>query len=257
MNFSTSLCLVSFSFFLGISLGSFVAMFAGSVFHRSYLKIRFSLACVFLSFAVVAFAVMLIFLPESHNLKFFTKSDVYFWLVILAGGFFISVFWKYLLIPAFLVFLVLWIHSYLFLHSFFAGQNESMFVSVQQSSMILDERLFQIDASDGRTALIKLYSLPKRLILPLPRWWFKITVLSDSQLADAADSAVFFENEDFKLENKPNMLEEWRQLFNYWLLGESEYATVRIPDSKNYPVLYNLSVKSCMDKPQIELKKTL
>ncbi len=257
MNFSTSLCLVSFSFFLGLSLGSFVAIFAGSVFHKSYLKIRFSLACIFLTFAVMAFATMLIFLPESHSLRFFTRSDVYFWLGILAGGFFISLFWKYLLIPAFLAFLVLWIHSYLFLHSFFSNQNENMFVSVQQSSMILDERLFQIDESEGRTALIKLYSLPKRLILPLPRWWFKITVLSDSQLADSEDSSVFFEDEDLKLENKSNMLDEWRQLFNYWLLGESEYATVRIPDSKNYPVLYNLSVKSNIDRPEIELKKTL
>lgn len=257
MNYSTSLCLTLFSFFLGISAGCFFAILAGKLFRQFYLRCRFSLACVFLAFAISTFSIMLIFLPESHSLTFFTRNDVFFWLIIFFAGLLISSFWKYLLIPAFLIFLAVWIHSYLFLQKFFSTPQNKMFVSSQKTSVIVDEKLFHTPEFSDRNILLKVYSLPKRLILPLPRFWTKYTVVLNQKDAEDEDFSKYFENEDYKLVNKKNMFEELIQQFDYWLVKNEDYITVPIPDSRNYPVLYTLSIKPRFDKVDVQLKRNL
>ncbi len=257
MNYSTSLCIVLFSFFIGIAAGSFVAIAAGKLFRRYYLKCRFSIACVAMSLSVAAFAAMLIFLPESHSLRFFTRNDMFFWFIVAVIGFLISVFWKFLLIPAFLIFLLIWIHTYYFLQSYFDSAHQRKIVSVQRTSLIINDQLFQTGEKPGRKILLKVYRLPERLVLPLPRFWIRYTVLSEDQLNEDDDYSKYFVEGDFTLSNKANMIQEWKQRFDYWLLGNTEYVVVPVPDSKNYPVLYSFTEKSGLDKLKVSLKRDL
>jgi hypothetical protein len=204
----------------GASLGSFLCILVGKVFHKHYVHARFSCACILLSCAVAAGTVALLVLPQlSFN---FSGSDVKWFIGIIAAGIFCAISYRIIFPRVLLLYITV---SFVFAVSFyknFGTLPDSLSVRVENNSILVDNQLFSLPQTTSDKIFIELtvMQLPPKVLLPLPRIWYKISGINydkDSSLENGEKKKLssMTRQTDKKVDHAVFLIPFFRSFFDY------------------------------------------
>jgi len=136
---------------------------------------RLSFICVMASCAVAAVAVAVILIPSIKNYFVFTKVDVFYYAGIFIVGGLCAAFPK-ICFPSFIVlYVILSVFTTFALYDSFGFLTGTVPVTVAQDSVTVGRERYQFaqEAGSQTTVLFTVYTLPDKLLVPLPRTWYK------------------------------------------------------------------------------------
>lgn len=245
MNFTAALCIGCFLFCIGGALASIVCELSAKLFHRKYLKSRFVITCVLLSGAVVAATAALIYVPGLFMMFPLSKSDILFFTAVFFLGIGCSACWKIFLPFVLLCYIIISAFTGFYLYHSFGSPVEYHEISQMDGYVYVDDAQFAVSGKDQKSIVIKVYTLPYLLLLPLPRVWYRISGVTD---ADSESSGI----ESAKggapaVQSKETEGGAWRRMtktYESWILSKYTYQYVRLPKTDILPVLYTMTCHS-------------
>jgi len=238
MIFSASLSLGLAVLFLGGAFGSSLCLIIAKFFKKKYQKCRFSLICVFFSFSIALVSVFLIFVQKkySFNLIYKNTDDIKFLVILFILGCLLSAFWKYILIPFFIVYFFISVHTFNFFSSRFYGYSDTISINVKSPEDVLS---------------IRVYKIPSKFLFFTNRFHYDISFDGFKDGGDSVSNnwSLYKENCNF-LQKKLDKLDKW-------LLKNFEIQKIEIPTAHFYPSLYVLKFNSKFDNFMIDINRTL
>ncbi len=268
MSFSFSLCFAVFSLCAGGIFGNLFCIILGLAFKKKYLKQRITVIFLFCSLAVAFFAFA--FIKDIFSQVLFLKSEWLYFCCIFAAAFFSSVFWKVVL-PlcfAFYVFICAW--TGIMLYKSFGSLPEKQSVTLNRDSVIIDENSFYIEKQNNKKIVIEVYTLPAKLILPLPRVWYLVAGITDADFFVAdneqntlktvknASGFVGIAQIDKTYKTLANTkLQKLNSDYFSWILKEQKILYVPLPQTEILPSVYTLSFKAKSENLTCRLEKNL
>ena len=232
MNFTASFSLGLCSFFIGTAFGCVLCLIFSKIFHKKHLKCRVSVLLVSLSLAVAFATIFAVFAQEKCDVRqiFSISQNVIFFVSLFAFGTLVSSLWKFLLLPFFVAYLLLFFHTQNFL--------KSRFSDVANIPVTIESPEVNVN--------LKIYELPVFLLLPARRFYFEVEI---------SGSDVAKENHVEKISEKKS--EEKENAFHKWILRDERVVPVEIPPSRIYPALYLLNLRQTFDEADFSLSRTL
>ena len=255
MTFAFSLFSALFLLSLGSSAGCLICMLSGKIFHKSVLKSRFTIFCVLLSLAIAIFAFSLIVIPEMYaspaELLDMAGKNILFLCGLFACGLLCSVFWRSILPLAVSCFIALSVFTGIKLYGVFGANEEIFSLVVQNDAIKVNGQSYPVQSPQGKSLVIKKYTLPAALLVPLPRIWYEVCGVADtstdslfvsdittlSHFSGDAERSVVFSGEGNEV-----FLGGFVQAYREWMLKKSSFQLIPLDDSSVYPSLYTVKI---------------
>ncbi len=251
MSFLASLFAGIFSLSCGAAFACVVCPLAAVIFKRKFLHARIALCLLLLSICVAAATAFLLFCKGESPLLFAAENIVFFVALCLAG-FLACLFWK-IVFPAFvLLYVIFSAYTGVRLYSRFGSHNEEIQISLSDSSVKIGEKSLAVDFAGQKNLAIEEYLLPAKLLLPLPRVWYKVCGVSGGKISSEGN-ANFIPLEADYLESKNTGLSS----FESWLLKNKEMVFAKIPEAKVLPALYRVKFSVNLEKLSYTFEKEL
>jgi len=257
MTFAFSLFSALFLLSLGSSAGCLICMLSGKIFHKSVLKSRLTIFCVLLSLAIAIFAFSLIVIPEMYaspaDLLDMAGKNILFLCGLFACGLLCSVFWRSILPLAVSCFIALSVFTGIKLYGVFGANEEIFSLVVQNDAIKVNGQNYPVQNPQGKSLVIKKYTLPAALLVPLPRIWYEVCGVADtstdslfvsdistlSHFSGDADRSVVFSGEGNEV-----FLGGFVQAYREWMLKKSSFQLIPLDDSSVYPSLYTVKIRA-------------
>ena len=268
MSFFGFLCFAVFSLCAGGILGNLLCIILGLACKQKYLKQRITVIFLFFSLATAFFAFAFI---KDIFLQFeFFKSEWLYFCCIFTAAFFSAVFWK-IVLPlcfAFYVFICAW--TGIMLYGRFGPLPEKQNVTLNRESVIIEENSFYVEKTNSKKIVIEVYTLPEKLILPLPRVWYSVAGITDADFSAAEDeenilktvknASGFVGNPKIE-ENEKTVVNTKLQKLNSeyfsWILKKQKVLYVPLPQNEILPSVYTLIFKTKAENLTCRLEKNL
>lgn len=252
MSFTFSLTAAVFLLCMGGAVGCLVCMLCGKLFHKQVLKIRLTVFCLLLSVAIAVVAFQLIFSPAMFaSLLQVARSHLIFLFVLFCAGLLCACFWRSFLPFAVMTYIACSIFIGVKLYAAFGANEDSLSVSVSATSIKVNENVFPVTNPQGKSIVLKTYTLPPELLLPVPRVWYTVCGVAStdertvfpavSELTDfsGSDSATI----SFFGKGRQTSLEKYLQTFSQWVLSKHEYTLLPLPETSVLPSLYSIKLQ--------------
>ncbi len=256
MSFSFALISAFFLLSLGGAMGCLFCMLCGRIFHKPVLKSRLTIFCILLSVSIAVLAFSLLLTPElyaSRSALFGTVSkNAGFLGGLLVCGILCSSFWRSVLPFAVSCYIAVSVFTGIKLYGTFGANEEALSVVAQSDAIKVNGTGYPVDDVRGKAIVLKRYTVPSVLLVPLPRVWYVVCgvaektdggkILSSSELvhfSGRADEPVSFSGE-----GKDFFLGGAVQRYREWLLASVGYQLVPVEDSEIYPALYTIRIKA-------------
>ena len=251
---------------MGGSFGCLVCMLCGRVFHKDVLKARFTIFCLLLSVAIAVVTLQLIFSPTMFDsVGKVVRSHLGFFVLLFALGVFASCFWRTFLPVAVMAYIAFSVFVGIKLYAAFGANEDTLSVSVNATSVRVNEQQFAVQEGLGKSIVLKTYTLPPEILLPLPRIWYTVCGVSSSK--DAATYATLSELADFSGaepaavsfsgEDASSFFGTYLIAFREWLLAKSAYQLLPLPDTTVFPSLYSIRIQVSGEKIRSSVTRNL
>lgn len=228
-----------------------------------------TLACIMLSFVVASGAIAVIFIPEIQSFCVFSTEDYIYYASLFVAGCLCAVFPKVVIPTLFVLYAALSIFTVVLLNKSFASQKGAIPVSVSGTAVSVSStpaESFDLSAkpNDSISLWFTVYTLPDKLLVPLPRTWYRVAgasvanrisasedhasapnVATSSPAADALSPSA--ESDSSFTPTAESLLPDRSQrasavAFYYsYLFSSQTVASASLPSSSIYPALYTVT----------------
>lgn len=156
------------------------------------------------------------------------------------------------------------------LYGRFGPLPEKQNVTLNRESVIIDENSFYVEKTNSKKIVIEVYTLPEKLILPLPRVWYSVAGITDADFSAAEDeenilktvknASGFVGNPQIE-ENEKTVVNTKLQKLNSeyfsWILKKQKVLYVPLPQNEILPSVYTLIFKTKAENLTCRLEKNL
>lgn len=257
MNFVAILSFAVFIFSSGIIFGSLSCVFCGKVFKKNYSKAHFTVIFFFLSILVFSGIYFFFFTEESvHSFSEILVYKFYF-LSLFGAGFLFSSVWR--VFPG--LFLVLYIFLSVFtgvkFYSIFQNSKESINLTVNEQSIYIEDEYYPVLPAENQKLYVEVYELPKTLLLPLPRVWYKICGIVDLNENKRENYSIKLQSDSKKSGQNIQKTFFSKKLneFIEWCLSSKSELLISIPKPEVFPAVYKIDFKRKGDSLKYDLNK--
>jgi hypothetical protein len=232
VDFIITLCISVIFFCLG-TVTSYLIKILKRKFSSSQKKsFDFILICLALSFALITFSctiVYIYFTKAKFSLNFY---DLFFLLGIFTIGILISLFPKVFLPLTLILYIGLTFASYKIIKTKYDFFISPQSISLSKDSLLVEKTEYKIsfDENNFPSLIIQQCTLPSKLLVPLPRTFYKI-------------SGTSYMNEN----SNKNFLYKW-------IFSDEKQIELPLKKQKILPVLYTLNASRSLGKMYFELK---
>lgn len=241
MNFTATLCVSCFALCSGGAFASIVCVCAAKLLKRRYLRSRFAITCVLLSIAIVSAASLLIFVPEFFMLPPAESADIIFYVLLFVFGFLCSAFWKTVLPISLSIYIILSFCTGIHLYRKFGTLTEFHNISVTEKNVYVDEKSFTVPGDVQKSVVLSVYTLPNKLLLPLPRVWYTVDSVIPTSEKDSYKS-LSDELDVFSPPKKSgNFFLKAVDKYDSYIFSQCESTFVSIPNQTVLPSLYTMT----------------
>jgi len=227
-------------FILGCAATSFLRIF---IFPSKSKSGRFVSACVFLTFAILLYTVLIFltkslfpfhdFLQSHFRSGCSLQSFVLILLIEFVSGILISACWK-IFLPLFLFFYAgTSFYAYRFFEKDFGHQTKSLQLTFNKSSLLAGDRILEHDGYEGKILILPHCRLSDSLPFLLPRDWYDFNSLKIIALSDSipVKKHIFFK--------------------------QTENLTIEFPEKLYYPGIFLLKLNYADLASELKLEKIL
>lgn len=265
MSFYACLSFAIISLCLGGVAGCLFCAGFARIFHKKFLKARISVIFLLLSVVVAFGAGGFIFIknPSFEFSVFLTEK--FFFFAIFAAGFLGAVFWK-IVFPALIAFYIaLSAFTGIALYSEFGILPDNMSVTLNKTFIEAGKSTFFVDSPENKSLAVEVYILPKKLLIPLPRVWYRVIGTVDSSYVDdgknirlSSDfSGEILPDENSKNSQKDSLFEKKIKAYRKWVLKTRKNLLVPLPQNELLPSVYTLKFKRKTEILSCRLEKNL
>ncbi|MBQ7159163.1 MAG: hypothetical protein IJS09_07055 [Treponema sp.] len=246
---------------LGSAAGCLLCVLCGKMFHKPVLKSRLTVACVLLSVAVAVFAFSLLLAPELYaSSRLFVQSvkeNVLFLAALFSCGVLCAAFWRSVFPFVVSCYIALSIFTGVKLYGAFSANEAVLSLVVQNDAIKVNGTSYPVESAQGKALVLKRYTLPSVLLIPLPRVWYAVCGVSDINTEKTPVTSVselrHFSGQaerpvSFSGEGDDVFMGGIVQSYRKWLLSSSEYQLVLLEDPVIYPSLYTIKIKTYGEK---------
>ncbi len=257
MTFPFALFSAFFLLSLGSAFGCLVCMLCGKIFHRPVLKSRLTVFCVLMSLAIAVFAFSLVIAPSLYAspaaLFCMMGHNGLFLSLLFISGLLCSAFWRSVLPLTVSCYIALSVFTGIKLYGAFGANEETVSLVVQNNSIKVNGTVYSVTDAQEKALVLKKYTLPALLLVPLPRIWYKVCGVADSNVdvlsvsdlsslnhfSGDADRSVVFAGEGNEV-----FFGGFVQKYRAWILRNFDYQLIPIDDSVVYPSLYTVKINA-------------
>lgn len=180
MSFYACLVFGVISLSLGGVAGCFACIILGKLLNRAYLKSRFTVVCILLSVAVAFAAGGFILISNILFQIRLLPSHALFFLSLFFIGLLASSFWRTALPLFVLLYIILSTFTGINLYSVFGSKPENVSVTVTFQSVGVGDQVYFVDSLKDKSLVVEVFTLPSFLLIPLPRVWYSVIGVADS-----------------------------------------------------------------------------
>ena len=228
-----------------------------------------TLACIMLSFVVASGAIAVIFIPELQSFFVFSTEDYIYYASLFVAGCLCAVFPRIFFPTLFVLYVALSVFTVVLLNKSFALQRGAIPVSVTGTAVSIStipstEFAVSPKPNDSISLWFTVYTLPDKLLVPLPRTWYRVAgasvanrisasedhasapnVATSSPAADALSPSAesdssFTPPAESLLPDNSQRASAVAFYYNY-LFSLQTVASASLPSSSIYPALYTVT----------------
>lgn len=261
MSFPFALFATSFLLSLGGAVGCLCCILCGAAFKKPVLKSRLTVFCILLSVAIAVFAFSLILVPDLYTppMEFFrTAGENWLFLgALFLCGILCASFWRSVLPFAVSCYIALSVFTGIKLYGTFGANEETVSLVVHADAVKVNGETYPVKNIADSSLVLKKYTLPPALLVPLPRVWFTVCGVGKAdgnvrQVSDTAELSHFSGDSNtavsFSGEGDNVFLGNVIRFYREWLLARTGYQLVPLEDSVVYPSLYTLKIEITGEK---------
>ena len=265
MSFYACLSFAIVSLCLGGVAGCLFCVAFAKIFHKKFLKARISVVFLLLSVVVAFGAGGFVFIKNpSFELSAFLTEKLFFF-ALFATGFLGAVFWKTVFPVLIAFYIALSAFTGIALYSEFGILPDNMSVTLNKTFIEAGKSTFFVDSPENKSLAVEVYVLPKKLLLPLPRVWYRVIGTVDFSYIDDGKNIRLsseFSGDVLLDENSKNNQKNSffaRHLRNYmgWVLKTRKNLLVPLPQNELLPSVYTLKFKRKTEILSCRLEKNL
>lgn len=259
--------LIFFIFFLtfGGIFGVIFCFLKDFLIKRKSFKSYFFLLCILLSVLIAFATVGFIFIDDiSAKLSYIEQNPAFFIFAAICG-FLCTSFWKIFLPLTVLSYILISVFTGSHLYKRFGAMPNFIPITVNQSSVNCDGFDFFIDSPQKKSLVVEVYTLPSILIIPLPRLWYSVIGVVDSDYVD--DGSDIREKSVFSGKDLNAGEDKAIKVFSFakknfdtyfkWIFSNRKYILVPLPNEENLPSVYKLNFKESDEILYCGLSKSL
>lgn len=264
MSFYACLIFAVISLCLGGTAGCLLCMAGARLCKKAFLKARISAVCLLLTAAVIAGAAGFVFIKDLTLQLEYLCSDLPFFAAIFAAGLLSAVFWK-VFIPLFLViYIVLASFTGVSLYSKFGVLPDSVSVTLNKNFVEAGNAVFFVDSPAEKSLVVEVYTLPSKLLLPLPRVWYGVIGTVGCGYIDDGSNirlASGFSGEEalpaFESPEKEAALKKQQKKYLEHILKNRQNLLIPLPEGELLPSVFTLKFRRKDEKLSCRLVKNL
>ena len=249
---------------LGGAAGCLLCMVVARFCKKNFLKARISAVCLLLAVAVMAGAVGFVLIKDFSSEFETLCSDLPFFAAIFAAGLLCAVVWK-IFIPLFMIFYIaLASFTGVGLYSKFGVLPDSVSVTLNKNFVEAHKAVFFVDSPAEKSLVVEVYTLPAKLLLPLPRVWYGVIGTVDSSYQDDGSDirlASGFSGQEV-LPSFENPQKEWslknlQQKYFEIILKKRSNLLIPLPQGEMLPSVFTLKFQRKGETLSCRLVKNL
>ncbi|WP_147634206.1 hypothetical protein [Treponema pectinovorum] len=213
---------------------------------------------VLIAFATVGF----IFIDDVIAKLSYIEQNPAFFVFAAICGFLCTSFWKIFLPLIVLSYILISVFTGSHLYKRFGAMPNFIPITVNQSSVNCDGFDFFIDSPQKKSLVVEVYTLPSILIIPLPRLWYSVIGVVDSDYVDDGSDIrekSVFSGKDLKTKENDSFCigKKKFDLYRKWIFSNRKYILVPLPNEENLPSVYKLNFKESDEILYCSLSKSL
>ena len=209
--------------------------------HKKQRPFRLTLIFVMLSIAVASVAAAIIFIPGIRTCFTFTIADFIYYGIIFVVGALCASFPKIFFPAVSVCYVGVCIITLVVMYRSFGLASDAVSVSVTQNQVCVDKQKYDLDVlpSQQVNILFVVYTLPDKLLVPLPRtWYLPAGAFTANEQMTSSEQIDDGRNNPFP---SADMNSSKIKFFYQYIFSRPANSFVALPVSSVYPALYTVT----------------